>query len=70
MEGQSSLEAGRSCIDNINTCWSDLQDGFWIGWLDLLHVMYEYSQLGTTGNTALSLIYTHRYTRTRILSFH
>jgi hypothetical protein len=31
-------------------------NGFWIGWLDLLHLIY--SQLGTTGNTALSLFYT------------
>jgi hypothetical protein len=33
-----------------------LIDGFWIGWLDLLHLIH--SQLGTTGNTALSLYYT------------
>jgi hypothetical protein len=35
---------------------SDLYDGFWVGWLDLLHLIH--SQLGNTGNTALSLFYT------------
>jgi hypothetical protein len=34
----------------------DLQTAFWIGWLDLLHRVH--SQLGTTGNKALPLIYT------------
>jgi hypothetical protein len=29
---------------------------FWIEWLDLLHLIH--SQIGTTGNTALSLIHT------------
>jgi hypothetical protein len=33
----------------------DLVDGFWIGWLGLL---YLYTQIGTTSNTELSLIYT------------
>jgi hypothetical protein len=44
-------------------------DGVWIGLLDLLHLIH--SQLGTTANTGLLLIYTLNgspFTRTRVLS--
>jgi hypothetical protein len=55
--------------ENIVTNWVLLRvtiNGFCIGLLDLLTDTL-YTQLGTTGNTALSV---HRYTRTRILGFH
>jgi hypothetical protein len=47
---------------------NDLQDGFWIGFIDTL-----FAQLGTTGNTELrpfSHFTVLRYTRTRIRSLY
>jgi hypothetical protein len=42
----------------IVTCSGQFKDRLWIGWLDLL-TPYTSTQLLTTGNTEVSLIYTH-----------
>jgi hypothetical protein len=43
-------------MSRVEGCVRDLQDGFWIGWLDLLAPYTQYSELHTI--IALSLIYT------------
>jgi hypothetical protein len=44
---------GEKLLPRVSGAW--LLNGVWIGWLDLLHL---HTQLVTTCNTALSLLYT------------
>jgi hypothetical protein len=51
----------RHCCDVVQSLLSRVLvtiDVFWIGWLDLLHLIHSHNS-GLQVNTALSLLYTH-----------